>query len=80
MQKIDKVIIYRENDLIYSFAYSKEKLYFTVLDKVDDLYSESILPIKITKLNKASHSAFLEYGNKQTGYINLPKWLKTQDG
>lgn len=80
MQKIDKVIIYKEHDFISSFAYSDGKLCFMVTDQINPPYSEAIIPIKVSRINHANNSAFIEYDDNQTGYINLPKWLKVQSG
>lgn len=80
MQKIDKVIIHRNGDLIYNFVYSNNKLTFAVTDDIVQTFSESIVPVRISRINQANNSAFVEYSDTQTGYINLPKWLKVQNG
>lgn len=80
MQAIDKVIIYQKDQIVHSYAYQHNKLCFTTTDNLENYCSESIIPIKITRLNKANNSAFIEYNENNTGYINLPKWLKVQNG
>lgn len=77
---LSKVIIYQHQQQIYTFAYRDELLNFVVVEDLDTLPTESILRGKITKLNHANRTAFIEYGTGQYGYINLPTWLKVQEG
>lgn len=76
---LNKIIICRIVDCIYAFAYSDDKLVF-VTEDFSVIHSESIFRGKITKLNLANRSAFIEYLPGITGFINLPTKLNVQCG
>lgn len=76
---INKLIICRSDDRIYAFAYSVDKLVF-VTEDFSTIHSESIFRGKITKLNLANRSAFIEYLPGVSGFINLPSKLNVQCG
>lgn len=77
---LDKVLIYQQEERIYTFAYALGKLQFILLDDNDSIATESIFRARISKINHANHTAFIEYLPQQFGYINLPTWLKVQTG
>lgn len=77
---LNKIIIYRaDNDCIYAFAYSNDKLVF-VTEDILTINTESVFRGKITKVNLASKSAFIEYLPDHTGFMNLPVKLNVQSG
>jgi ribonuclease G len=76
---LNKVIIVRQAEHVYAFAYSAGKLVFVTQD-LPGAASESIFYAKITKLNAANHTAFVEYLSGVSGFINLPSKLNVQSG
>lgn len=78
--QLSKVVIYHTGDIVYSFAYSSGKLVFVTVDDINNVSSEAIFRAKVRKVNHANRTAFVEYLPDITGYLNLPQWLKVQDG
>ena len=76
---LNKVIIYRQGSVIYGFGYIKDQLCYVTQDH-DGFASEAVFNAKIIKINHAEHSAFIEYASGKTGFVNLAKGAKLQDG
>lgn len=76
---LNKVIIYRKEAVIYGLGYIKDQLCYVTQDH-DGFASEAVFNAKIVKINHAEHSAFIEYASGKTGFVNLAKGAKLQDG
>lgn len=76
---LNKVIIYRQSSVVYGFAYVKGQLSYVTQD-YDGFASEAVFNAKIIKVNHAERSAFIEYATGQSGFVNLGKNSKLQDG
>jgi ribonuclease G len=76
---LNKVVIYRQEAVVYGFGYIKDQLCYVTQD-YDGFASEAVFNAKISKINHAEHSAFIDYSPGKTGFVNLAKGAKLQDG
>lgn len=76
---LNKVIIYRQDKTVYGFGYVKDQLSYVTQD-YDGFASEAVFNAKIIKINHAEYSAFIEYSSGETGFVNLSKGARLQDG
>lgn len=77
--QLTKLIIYLYNDRLYSFAYVGRNLIYVLCD--ERFYaSEAIFYGRVSRVNQVQKTAFVEYLPSQIGYLNIPPYLKIQDG
>ena len=76
---LTKIIICQQNNLIYTFAYSFNRLAY-VLKDTPELATEAIFKARLSKYNQNSRTAFIEYLPGHCGYLNLPPELAVQEG
>lgn len=77
---LTKVIIYTQGMLIYTFGYICHKLTYVLIDDMQIPFSEAIFASRITTINSANDTAFIEYLPDNNGYINLQPTSKLQSG
>jgi ribonuclease G len=76
---LNKLIVVRQAELVYSLAYVKDKLVFAT-EELFDTASEAVYVGKISKLNQRNRTAFIEYLPGQSGFVNLSPQDVLQEG
>ncbi|MEN9946594.1 MAG: hypothetical protein RLZZ293_980 [Pseudomonadota bacterium] len=77
---INKLLIYRQDNLLYSLAYTHNSQLAWFCCDEQAIYSEAIFLTKVLKVYPQQQIAFIEYLPQQTGFMNYPKYVKLQDG
>ena len=76
---LEKLIIGRVGDEIYSFAYDAKGLIFVTTEKYS-YPTEAIYWSKVTRVNQSNRTAFVEYLPGVDGFVNLSNEITVQAG
>ncbi len=79
LHMLDKIYCWWRDGQIFTFAYSKGALLYSLVDS-GELHSEAIYLAQVSKYNKSSQNAFVKYGDGQSGLVNLRPNTKVQEG